>query len=131
MKITEIRALTGMNRTKFAERYGIPLRTVEDWEAGKSNPPEYIVPLLERAVKDDFGYRPTMYYVTVLCKNSRCEEEYTLCVTKNIYEARKVAMDEAYTVDRDKKDEIIEIRVYRENIEDEDCNCYDYDTVEF
>lgn len=55
MKIEEIRNLTHLNRTKFAERYGIPLRTVEDWEHGKSNPPAYVVDLLERVVREDEG----------------------------------------------------------------------------
>lgn len=55
MKIEEIRNLTHLNRTKFAERYGIPLRTVEDWEHGKSNPPAYVADLLERVVREDEG----------------------------------------------------------------------------
>lgn len=52
--ITEIRALTGLKMTKFAERYKIPYRTLQDWEAGKSKPPAYVLPLLERCVKEDF-----------------------------------------------------------------------------
>ena len=54
MTITEIRALSGLNKTKFAERYGIPYRTLQDWEAGKRKPPSYVLPLLERAVKMDY-----------------------------------------------------------------------------
>lgn len=52
--ITEIRAISGLNRTKFAEKYGIPYRTIQDWEAGKSKPPAYVLPLLERCVREDF-----------------------------------------------------------------------------
>lgn len=55
MTITEIRAISGLNKTKFAELYNIPYRTLQDWEAGKSNPPAYVLPLLERVVKMDFG----------------------------------------------------------------------------
>lgn len=131
MKINEIRTLTGLSRVRFAERYNIPLRTVEDWEAGRSNPPEYIVPLLERAVRDDFGQRPILYYVTELNPKGLVEEEYTLLVTKNIYEAQKAARDEAYINERDKTGEKVEIRVYVNDIEDENCTCFDYDTVEF
>jgi DNA-binding transcriptional regulator YiaG len=57
MTITEIRAISGLNKTKFAELYNIPYRTLQDWEAGKSNPPAYVLPLLERVVKMDFGSR--------------------------------------------------------------------------
>ena len=55
MTITEIRAISGLNKTKFAELYNIPYRTLQDWEAGKSKPPAYVLPLLERVVKMDFG----------------------------------------------------------------------------
>lgn len=32
--LKELRDKTGLNRTEFAKQQGIPLRTVEDWEAG-------------------------------------------------------------------------------------------------
>ena len=54
MTITEIRNITGLNKTKFAEFYKIPYRTLQDWEAGKSKPPAYVLPLLERCVREDF-----------------------------------------------------------------------------
>ncbi len=54
MTITEIRNLTGLKMTKFAELYGIPYRTLQDWESGRSSPPAYVLPLLERCVKQDF-----------------------------------------------------------------------------
>ena len=54
MTITEIRAITGLKMTKFAALYGIPYRTLQDWESGRSSPPAYVLPLLERCVKQDF-----------------------------------------------------------------------------
>ena len=51
--IKEIRQLTGLSQTKFAEKYQIPLRTLQDWEAGRREPAEYLVALLERAVQAD------------------------------------------------------------------------------
>jgi len=51
--IKEIRQLTGLSQTKFAEKYQIPLRTLQDWEAGRREPAEYLVALLERAVRAD------------------------------------------------------------------------------
>ncbi|MBQ7067213.1 MAG: transcriptional regulator [Lachnospiraceae bacterium] len=44
--IRNLRIETGMNRKVFAEHFGIPLRTVEDWEANRRTPPEYIPRLL-------------------------------------------------------------------------------------
>ena len=44
--IKELREQTGMNRREFSEYTKIPIRTLEDWEAGKRTPPEYIPRLL-------------------------------------------------------------------------------------
>lgn len=54
MDIKEIRALTGLSAQKFGDMYGIPLRTIQNWEGGVSTPPPYLSRLLERAVKEDF-----------------------------------------------------------------------------
>ena len=44
--IKELREQTGMNRREFSEYTKIPIRSLEDWEAGKRTPPEYIPRLL-------------------------------------------------------------------------------------
>jgi len=44
--LKEIRNKTGLNRTEFAKQQGIPLRTVEDWEAGRRKMPDYLLRLL-------------------------------------------------------------------------------------
>lgn len=49
-----IRKMSGLSRKDFAERYKIPIRTLEKWERQESNPAEYVVLLLERAVREDF-----------------------------------------------------------------------------
>ena len=54
-RIKDIRARTGLSQKKFAAKYEIPSRTIEDWETGKRVPPEYVVKLLERAVNEDLG----------------------------------------------------------------------------
>lgn len=53
MTIKEIRMLTGLSQQKFGNKYGIPLRTVQDWEREVRTPPPYVVTLLERVVKED------------------------------------------------------------------------------
>ena len=53
-EIKRIRNISGLSRKDFAERYKIPIRTLEKWERQESNPAEYVVLLLERAVKEDF-----------------------------------------------------------------------------
>lgn len=50
-KIRELREQTGMTRKDFAVHMGIPLRTMEDWEAGRRRPPEYIPRLMSYQLK--------------------------------------------------------------------------------
>ncbi|MBR3307844.1 MAG: transcriptional regulator [Lachnospiraceae bacterium] len=45
-RITELRESVGENRKEFSIRTGIPVRTLEDWEAGRRTPPEYIPRLI-------------------------------------------------------------------------------------
>ena len=50
-KIRKLREQTGMTRKDFSIHIGIPLRTIEDWEAGRRKPPEYIPRLIEYQLK--------------------------------------------------------------------------------
>ena len=59
MTIREIRKLTGLSAQKFGDKYHIPLRTIQSWEAPEGQDsarscPVYVRELLERAVKEDF-----------------------------------------------------------------------------
>ena len=53
MEIKEIRALTGLSQANFGKKYNIPVRTIQDWETEKRNPPVYVVELLEFRVRYD------------------------------------------------------------------------------
>lgn len=46
ISIKDIRARTGLSQAAFAQRFCIPRRTIEDWEAGKRTPPDYVRLLL-------------------------------------------------------------------------------------
>lgn len=46
MSIRELRNKTGMSRRAFSDYFGIPYRTVEDWEAGKAKCAPYLVELI-------------------------------------------------------------------------------------
>ena len=41
-----VRNKTGMNRKEFAAWLGIPYRTMQDWELGNSQVPEYVLRLV-------------------------------------------------------------------------------------
>lgn len=46
-----MRDSVGMNRKEFSEHTGIPVRTLEDWEAGRRRPPEYIPRMISYQLK--------------------------------------------------------------------------------
>jgi len=48
-----IRKRTKMSRTAFCKKYNIPLRTVEAWDAGDREAPDYVMDLLEKVVEAD------------------------------------------------------------------------------
>ena len=49
--IRELRECIGLTRKEFSEHTGIPVRTLEDWEAGRRRPPEYIPRLIAYQLK--------------------------------------------------------------------------------
>ena len=58
-QIKELREKMGMNRREFCDYFGIPYRTVQDWEAEKRELPEYVLRLIiykaemEHVIKGD------------------------------------------------------------------------------
>ena len=46
MTIKELRAACGMTQKAFCEYLNIPPRTLQDWEAGRRNPPPYLISLI-------------------------------------------------------------------------------------
>lgn len=44
--VKELRLEMNMNRTEFCEYFGIPYRTVQDWEASKRKLPDYVLRLM-------------------------------------------------------------------------------------
>lgn len=50
-ELIEIRKNTGMNRREFAEYFGIPYRTMQDWELGNRQMPEYLFRLMEYKIR--------------------------------------------------------------------------------
>ena len=53
-----IRKMSGLSQDAFSKKYSIPKRSIENWEAASDTayrePPEYLLQLLERVVKEDY-----------------------------------------------------------------------------
>lgn len=60
MDIREMRTRLGDTQSGFSERYGIPFRTVQNWEAGVRKPPEYVTKLLEDRIREDLVNRKSI-----------------------------------------------------------------------
>ena len=45
--VISLRESMKMNRREFCEYYGIPYRTVQDWELGNREMPEYLLRLMK------------------------------------------------------------------------------------
>lgn len=46
MTIKEICETYDLSQTAMAKRFGIPLRTVQDWHGGRRTPPDYVVAMM-------------------------------------------------------------------------------------
>lgn len=53
MNVCEMRRRLGVTQGEFASRYHIPFRTVQNWESGVRQPPDYLMSLLEERVRCD------------------------------------------------------------------------------
>lgn len=52
--IWELRQRSGMTRKQFVEYFGVPYRTVQDWELENRKCPEYLLDLMEyKLTKED------------------------------------------------------------------------------
>ena len=52
MTIKELRDLTGLSQYKFALKYHIHVQTLQGWEQGRRQPPDYALHLLERIITE-------------------------------------------------------------------------------
>ena len=50
-KLKEIRSELGLTRKAFSEFIGIPLRNLEDWDAGRRKMPEYLLRMMVYYIK--------------------------------------------------------------------------------
>ena len=105
-----IRRLTNMSRAEFSKTYKIPVRTLEDWDAGRSTPTDYVIDLLARAVYSDV-YEKVVEF-EVVTKSDRSDDEWPKFRTKSFLEALREGEKESGHYWN-------EIRIYTD---EEECN---------
>jgi len=52
-KLKSICESHSIGQTALARRFGIPIRTVQDWFSGKGNPPAYVVTMIADLLEYD------------------------------------------------------------------------------
>lgn len=52
-KFHTLRTRAGMNLKEFSDMFGIPYRTVQNWDSGERTPPEYVVLMIEYILKSE------------------------------------------------------------------------------
>lgn len=88
MNFKDILKMTGLKMTEFSEYFKIPYRTIQQWNAGTSNPPEYVLALLKESIEHDQHF----------------EKSYTFtCIDENFNDVSKV-------VNPDNTGEVLTIR---------------------
>ena len=53
MTVKTLREGAGMTQKAFSEYFGIPYRTVQDWNAGLRKCPDYLLELMEYKLKNE------------------------------------------------------------------------------
>ena len=109
-----IRSLTGMSQAAFSKAYGIPKRTIEEWETGKRNPPAYVLKMLERIVCEDYEIR----FMAV----DEGERESDVRVFTTMAEANEWASDiwGHLTPKEQKERSVYVLEVHKDDLEDPD-----------
>lgn len=116
----------GLSRTAFAKKYNIPLRTLEAWASGDREAPEYVIDLLGRAVYADMMDKKPIFYVVAMGKH----DEWDCGKSDSYIKAVKTATEEW---ERRTPTHVleVEIRLYVNDVEDEDCENFDCNLVTF
>ena len=89
-EIAQICKTYNLQQTELAERFGIPLRTVQDWHAGRRTPPDYVtrmvIKLLEREQQDKEN-TVTQYAALTRRPGEPWRKMHPLFYAKSAYEA--------------------------------------------
>lgn len=115
-----------VSRAEFSRRYRIPTRTLEAWEAGDREAPEYVIDLLGRAVYSDLENKKPHFYVVAIGE----VDEWDCGDFDSYLEAFKRASKEWERRTPTHVHEV-EIRLYVEDIEEEGCENFDCNLVSF
>jgi transcriptional regulator with XRE-family HTH domain len=88
MNFKDIRRESGMNLTQFSKYFGIPYRTIQNWERGERQCPEYLLDLMKYKLDMEGKKEQVLQVYINMLDNFKESEE------SNIYEhSTRIAKD--------------------------------------
>ena len=63
MKIKEVRAKSKLSQSEFAEKFGIPVRTLQKWEQEAADPLPYLISLIQGEIDLEEYIKVEQYYL--------------------------------------------------------------------
>lgn len=65
MTFKELREASGMNKTDFGEYFGIPFRTIQNWEREERKCPEYLLELMRYKLEKEGILKDELSVLTI------------------------------------------------------------------
>ncbi|MBQ3795186.1 MAG: helix-turn-helix domain-containing protein [Butyrivibrio sp.] len=59
-QIRELRKVSGLSQTTFAEKFEIPTSTLQDWEHNRRTPPSYVVSMIDKLLASEKADKPVI-----------------------------------------------------------------------
>jgi len=81
--ISKLRKKTNKSQSVFAKDFDIPVRTLQQWEQGISDPPKYVEEFIDKSINSytNFNYKPkvkNVYKVTIKEEYKNIEKIYPI-----------------------------------------------------
>lgn len=78
MNVKELRLQTNMSQHVFADMFGVPTSTLQDWEQGRRVPPAYVIDMM-RKILELQGFIIDEHYIEA-CERRRKSVERALAI---------------------------------------------------
>lgn len=104
-ELKRIRIMTGLNRTQFCKNYGIPLRSMEQWEAGQRKMPDYVLRLLKYMILSEKILHKQQYYDCSTCLGATsiiAQRATLLPAGTSVYSMPESAYNDEYRIIQEK-----------------------------
>lgn len=96
-EIAQICDKYNLQQTELAKRFGIPLRTVQDWHAGRRTPPDYVVRMVNEILdreRQDKENTVTQYVALTHRPGEPWRKMQHLFYAKSAYEAEMAIQED-------------------------------------